>query len=62
MTIFLGLNYSFAKNGPPILWETMVFGGCMNHKQWRCSGNREQAEAMHEEALEMVRAAEAKTA
>lgn len=48
-TVFLGLDHSFEGGGPPVLWETMVFGkdrksqgGC-----WRCSGSREQAEAMH---------------
>ena len=24
-TVFLGLDHNFAKLGPPILWETMVF-------------------------------------
>jgi len=45
-TVFLGLDHRFGE-GPPILWETMVFGGPMNHDCNRCSGNREQAEAMH---------------
>jgi hypothetical protein len=26
-TVFLGLNHNFGGDGPPILWETMVFGG-----------------------------------
>ncbi len=26
-TIFLGVNYRHFGEGPPILWETMVFGG-----------------------------------
>lgn len=26
-TVFLGVDYRFMDNGPPILWETMVFGG-----------------------------------
>ena len=26
-TVFLGLDHSFFENGPPLLWETMVFGG-----------------------------------
>ena len=26
-TIFLGLNHSFGDGGPPLLFETMVFGG-----------------------------------
>lgn len=46
-TVFLGLNYNPFQNGPPVLWETMVF---KNHESlWydRCGGTREQAEAMH---------------
>jgi hypothetical protein len=26
-TVFLGLDHDFTGKGPPILWETMVFGG-----------------------------------
>ena len=26
-TVFLGLDYSFGEDGPPVLWETMIFGG-----------------------------------
>jgi hypothetical protein len=26
-TVFLGLNHNYHDDGPPILWETMVFGG-----------------------------------
>lgn len=25
-TVFLGLDHNFSDTGPPILWETMVFG------------------------------------
>jgi hypothetical protein len=46
-TVFLGLDHSW-DNGPPILWETMVFDEARNEKEVdRCSGSREQAEAMH---------------
>jgi hypothetical protein len=54
-TVFLGLDYSW-NLGPPILWETMVFGGEMNQAQTRCAGSREQAEAMHAEMVEKVKA------
>jgi len=46
-TVFLGLNHEYRPDLPPLLWETMVFGGSMDQEQERCSGNREQAEAMH---------------
>lgn len=26
-TVFLGLDHSFGDGPPPILWETMIFGG-----------------------------------
>lgn len=45
-TVFLGLDYSFGGE-TPVLWETMVFGGPLDQEQERCSGSREQAEAMH---------------
>jgi hypothetical protein len=25
--VFLGFDYNFSGNGPPLLWETMIFGG-----------------------------------
>jgi hypothetical protein len=34
-TVFLGLNHNFDEDGPPILWETMVFGGIYNDYQER---------------------------
>ena len=54
-TVFLGLDHRFTADGPPILWETMVFGGPMSHEMDRCSGTIEQAEAMHARMCEKVR-------
>ena len=59
-TVFLGLDYRFGGDGGPILWETMIFAAedhPLNQNQDRCSGNREQAEAMHERMCQKVRAA-----
>ena len=56
-TVFLGLDHNFDE-GPPVLWETMVFGGAMDQVQDRCSGSREQAEAMHAAMLERVRSSQ----
>lgn len=53
-TVFLGLDHAFM-HGPPILWETMVFGGPLHEECERCAGNREQAEAMHARWCERVR-------
>lgn len=25
-TVFLGIDHNFSREGPPVLWETMVFG------------------------------------
>lgn len=54
-TVFLGLDHSFCDDGPPILWETMVFGGEHDMEMDRCSGTREQAEAMHERMVAKIR-------
>ena len=55
-TVFLGLNHNFGE-GPPILWETMVFGpvqdACYCYTR-RCAGTREQAEAMHQDVITQV--------
>lgn len=44
-TVFLGLDHSFYE-GPPILFETVIFGGIMDQYQVRCSTYAE-AEAQH---------------
>jgi hypothetical protein len=53
-TIFLGLDYEPFRGGPPVLWETMVFGGKCNQEGDRCAGSKEQAEAMHEAMVKRV--------
>jgi len=57
-TVFLGIDHNWAPSGPPILWETMTFRvpDDMEIECDRCSGSREQAEAMHAEMVERVRA------
>lgn len=52
-TVFLGSDYAF-NGGPPMLFETMIFGGEHDEFQDRCS-TWEQAEAMHASALAMVK-------
>ena len=53
-TVFLGLNHNFDVTGPPLLWETMIFGGA--HDQF-CAryASVEAAKAGHESACRMVR-------
>jgi hypothetical protein len=52
-TVFLGLDHNFF-GGKPLLFETMVFGGENDEYQNRCS-TWEEAEAMHQVAVEIVR-------
>lgn len=49
-TVFLGLDHGFG-GGPPLLFETMIFGGPHDGEQWRFS-TWEAAEAHH---MEMCR-------
>lgn len=51
-TVFLGLDHSWG-DGPPLLFETMIFGGEHDGYQDRCSTWAE-AEAMHAKAVEHV--------
>lgn len=49
-TVFLGLDHSFG-GGPPLLFETMIFGGHEDQEyQTRCS-TWVEAEAMHAAAV-----------
>ena len=34
-TVFLGLDHNHSQEGPPILFETMIFGGEHDQSQWR---------------------------
>jgi hypothetical protein len=52
-TVFLGLDHSFG-DGPPLLFETMVFGGVCDQEQDRYSTWAE-AEAGHAAMVEKVR-------
>lgn len=52
-TVFLGIDHSFGQ-GPPLLFETMVFGGVLDQEMDRCS-TWEQAEKMHDVMSERVR-------
>lgn len=52
-TVFLGLNHRW-DDGPPLLFETMIFGGEHNDWQDRCS-TWEEAEDMHQKACAIAR-------
>lgn len=52
-TIFLGMDHNHDREGPPILYETMVFTGKMDGEMWRYS-TKEQAQNGHEQVVLMV--------
>ena len=50
-TVFLGLNHNFYGDGPPpILWETMIFGGEHDQYQERYA-SEEEARTGHARAV-----------
>lgn len=53
-TVFLGLDHNFCLGGPPVLWETMIFGGEHDQYQERYQ-TREQAERGHRRAVALVK-------
>jgi len=53
-TVFMSHNHNFG-DGPPLVFETMVFGGACNHYQARYS-TWEEAEKGHARAVAMVMA------
>ncbi len=57
-TVFLGLDHAFS-GGPPILWETQVFGGPLDGEMIRYS-SRETALAGHVGLLAQVRSGNGK--
>jgi hypothetical protein len=53
-TVFLGLDHSWLSDGPPLIFETMIFGGPHSDHQTRAS-TWDEAERQHAEAVAMVR-------
>ena len=54
-TVFLGLDHQYG-DGPPLLFETMIFDGPHDQEQWRYT-TREEALVGHEEAVLIARGA-----
>lgn len=52
-TVFLGIDHSWG-SGPPLIFETMIFGGPHDQHQTRAS-TWEEAERQHADALALVR-------
>jgi hypothetical protein len=55
-TIFLGIDHRMYGEGPPILFETMVFGGSLDENQWRYS-SWDDALTGHKSAVRKAREA-----
>ena len=59
-TVFLGLDHSFSwQNGPPILFETMVFtkNGTLDYDYERCSTWAE-AEQQHQRIVDKIKSSQ----
>lgn len=53
-TVFIGMDHSFSRVPcPPVLWETMIFGGAHDEYQERYS-SREEALAGHARAVALA--------
>ena len=59
-TVFLGLDHQFG-DGPPVLWETLVFGGVLDGEMRRYT-SRAAALAGHQEMCTRVAATVVKNA
>ena len=53
-TVFLGIDHRHSGNGPPILFETMIFGGARDGWQERYA-TWDDAQAGHARAVYMLR-------
>ena len=53
-TVFLGIDHNWSVDGPPLIFETMVFGGDFDRDQDRYS-TWEEAKQGHAVAVDLVR-------
>ncbi len=52
-TVWLGLDHQFGLDGPPLIFETMVFGGISDGELWRYHTNPEAVDG-HQTACAYV--------
>lgn len=52
-TVFLGLDHNYSGKGPPVLWESMIFGGVLDGEQERYT-SKEAAARGHQELCRRV--------
>ena len=55
-TVFIGIDHRFDDKGPPLLFETMIFGGSFDQYQWRYS-SWDDAQVGHAAAVRKARQA-----
>jgi hypothetical protein len=53
-TVFLGLDHNWSERGPPVLWETMIFGGPHDEYAKRYSSKAAALEG-HREAVALAK-------
>lgn len=56
-TVFLGIDHNFGLDGPPVLWETMIFGGPQDQYQERYTSKSEAIKG-HLHALRLAETAQ----
>jgi hypothetical protein len=56
-TVFLGLDHSWG-HGPPVLWESMIFGGPLDGEQQRYSSREEALLGHHAMCLRASQASQ----
>lgn len=54
-TVFLGIDHNWNPYGPPVLWETMIFGGLLDQEMDRYT-SKEAALAGHQAMCARVKA------
>lgn len=52
-TVFIGLDHRFSGDGPPLVFETMIFGGPHDEYQEHYS-TWDEAKAGHEKAVDLA--------
>ena len=57
-TVWLGLNHAFGRNSPPLIFESLVFGGEHDQDMMRYATEQEAIEG-HRTAVENLRAGKA---
>jgi hypothetical protein len=53
-TVWLGLDHNWHDDGPPVIFETMIFGGPLDLECWRYVTEAE-AQAGHDEVVALAR-------